>query len=38
VSLPFFLPLDVISLTISEEFHSVIKTGKPSDINHLSRR
>jgi hypothetical protein len=35
VSLFFFLPLGVISLTNSAEFHSVMKTGISLDLSHL---
>src|SRR5215471_7031036 len=38
VSLPFFFPFDVISLTNSDEFHSVKKTRRPLDISHFSSR
>src|SRR5260370_3633954 len=38
VSSPFFFPLEVISRTICDEFHSVVKTGRPRPLSHLSRR
>jgi len=38
VSRAFFLPFDVISLTTSEEFHSVKNTLSPLLRSHLSRR
>src|SRR2546426_10117281 len=38
VSSPFFLPLEVIFRTICEEFHSVVKTGSPLPLSHLSSR
>src|SRR2546430_4225653 len=37
VSSPFFLPLEVISRTICEEFHSVVKTGSPLPLSHLEQ-
>src|SRR5215467_777018 len=36
VSSPFFFPFEVISLTISDEFHSVKNTGMPSNLSHFS--
>ena len=38
VSSPFFFPLEVISFTTSEEFHSVRKTRRPRLVSHFSRR
>ena len=38
VSRPFFLPREVISLTVSEEFHSVLKTLRFWCRSHCSRR
>src|SRR5207244_13471826 len=38
VSSPFLLPLEVISRTICEEFHSVVKTCSPPPLSHLSSR
>lgn len=35
---PFFLPREVISLTVSEEFHSVLKTLRFLCLSHCSRR
>ena len=35
---PFFLPREVISLTVSEEFHSVLKTLRFWCLSHCSRR
>ena len=38
VSSPFFFPREVISLTVSEEFHSVLKTFRFMCLSHCSRR
>src|SRR5215831_19644767 len=38
VSVPFFFPFEVISFTISDEFHCIKKTRMPLDISHFSSR